>query len=103
MNTECLSDNEFYAWCLFYFHCKIWDGEKFINITYSNSDKEQTLEQFKQDCEDRVMGLNNSCWIRSIRKGKRVYPDLHQRVLDFNKLSEKEQEKALDTRDNVGV
>ena len=103
MNTECLSDNEFCAWCLFYFYFKIWNGKKFINIAYANRDKEQNINQFKNDCEDQVMGLNNNCWIRSIRKGKRVYPDLHQRVLDFNKLSEEEQEKALDTNDYVGV
>tara|TARA_R100000234_G_scaffold24209_1_gene13914 strand:- start:626 stop:892 length:267 start_codon:yes stop_codon:yes gene_type:complete len=85
LNTECLNDDEFNAWFLFYFHCKIWNGEKFINITYQNSDKEQTLEQFKDDCIEQVMGLNHNCWIRSIRKGKRVYPEIHKRVLEFNK------------------
>ena len=105
MNTECLNDNEFNNWGLFYFHCKIWNAnkEEFIYISYSNFDKQQVRDQFKDDCEEQVMGLNNNCWIRSIRKGKKVYPELHQRVLDFNKLSEEEQEKALDNRDNVGV
>ena len=95
MNTECLSDNEFCAWCLFYFHCKIWNGKKFINIAYQNSDKEQTLNQLKTIVKTKLWVLNNDCWIRSIRKGKRVYPELHQRVLDFNKLSKKSKKKPL--------
>ena len=55
---------------LFYFQSKMMENEKFIYIAYQNGDKEQTLNQFKNDCEDQVMGLNNDCWIRSIRKGK---------------------------------
>ena len=85
-DLECLDDNDFNSWFLFYFHCKIWSRNKseFIYITYESTDKEQVVNEFKDNCQDEEMGLDKNCWIISIRKGKRVYPEIHEKVVKFN-------------------
>ena len=87
-NTECLNDSEFHDWHLYNFHCKILNDWKVIKIIYQSSDKENVLKQFKEDCEEGTMNLNVKSVIWTVRKGKRVYPELHKRVLEHTKSKE---------------
>ena len=77
MNTECLTDDEFILWHQRWFHCKIWHNNEILKIDYQSHDKEQVKNNIKDDYPD--------CRIISIRKGKLTHPELHQRVLEYNK------------------
>ena len=50
--------------------------------------KQTGLKQFKEDCEEGTMNLNVKSVIWTVRKGKRVYPELHKRVLEHTKSKE---------------
>ena len=97
-DTDCLNDVEFFRLHLYHYHIKFYDRSigKIISEIWEGSDKEEVLNSFN-DWKKSYM------WLRSIRKGKLAYPEVHKKLEDFNKLSEEEKEKALDTRDNVGV
>tara|TARA_R100000081_G_scaffold54715_1_gene26756 strand:+ start:342 stop:575 length:234 start_codon:yes stop_codon:yes gene_type:complete len=77
MDTDCLNDGEFIDWHSYNFHVKIWNNEKFEKFIYSTHDRESVIDYIKDQFPN--------CIIKSIRRGKLSYPELHQRVLEYNK------------------
>ena len=79
MDTDCLNDDEFLLWQQYWFHCKIWNNNEILKHSYQgyDDDREQIKNKIKDDYPD--------CRIISIRKGKLTHPELHQRVLEYNK------------------
>ena len=77
MNTDCLTESEFIDWHSYDFHVKIWNKERFEKFIYSTHDRDSVIDYIKEEHPD--------CIIKSIRRGKLTYPEIHQKVLEYNK------------------
>ena len=79
-DTDCLNDVEFHQLHLYHYHIKFYDRsvERIRSEIWEGSDREQVLESFNS-------WKKSYMWLRSIRKGKLAYPEVHKKLEDYNK------------------
>ena len=80
MDTDCLNDVEFHQLHLYHYYIKFYDRsvERIRSEIWEGSDREQVLESFNN-------WKKSYMWLRSIRKGKLAYPEVHKKLEDYNK------------------
>ena len=73
-DTDCLNDVEFHQLHLYHYHIKFYDRsvERIRSEIWEGSDREQVLESFNN-------WKKSYMWLRSIRKGKLAYPEVHKK------------------------
>ena len=110
MDTDCLSDLEFVRWMDFDYHIKYWNPltSKVQGLEVHAESKEKAVESWNKHIEDRydhtssylpiwfpkengvkfekmTEGKRKLFRVISVRKGKRTWPEIHEKVLKHNK------------------
>tara|TARA_R100001163_G_C4952218_1_gene119497 strand:+ start:199 stop:534 length:336 start_codon:yes stop_codon:yes gene_type:complete len=110
MDTDCLNDLEFIRWNKFDYYIKYWNPltSKIQGLQVHCESKEDAIKSWEKHIQDRYDHTHSHIpdlfpedngtkfekmteekrklfRITSVRKGKRSWPDLHEKVLKHNK------------------